>query len=161
MITIRKTEICLSRAQLLWRGGLIAATAVCAGLLRALDPATAHGWVPLSCGAVTGVPCIFCGTTRALHSLLNGDFSRALYLNWIAFPVAALALFGIAIGLCELITGKRLVRFRSFRVTPRVISLSLVVLFVTWTFQVWLAVSQHKTELLNPRGPLYAVFVGH
>jgi hypothetical protein len=28
-----------------------------------------------------------------------------------------------------------------------------------WTLQVYLAVSQHKHELLNSRGPLYALFV--
>jgi hypothetical protein len=45
------------------------------------------------------------------------------------------------------------------RVTPRSIAVSLVVLVIAWMFQVWLAVSQHKSELLNPRGPLYTLLV--
>jgi hypothetical protein len=32
-------------------------------------------------------------------------------------------------------------------------------LLLLWTLQTYLAVSQHKHELLNPRGPLYALFV--
>jgi hypothetical protein len=32
-------------------------------------------------------------------------------------------------------------------------------LFLLWMLQVYLAVSQHKHELLNRRGPLYALFV--
>jgi hypothetical protein len=39
------------------------------------------------------------------------------------------------------------------------ISASLAVVFCLWALQVYLAVSQRKTELLNPRGPLYALFV--
>jgi hypothetical protein len=39
------------------------------------------------------------------------------------------------------------------------ISVSLVTLLSLWALQAYLAVSQHKSELLNPRGPLYALFV--
>ena len=53
-----------------------------------------------------------------------------------------------------------MVRFTVVRVTPRIIAVSLVTLLLVWTLQVWLAVSQHKRELLNPRGPLYALLVG-
>ena len=35
----------------------------------------------------------------------------------------------------------------------------LAALLALWSLQVYLAVSQHKTELLNPNGPLYALFV--
>jgi len=37
-----------------------------------------------------------------------------------------------------------------------VFGLSLLLL---WTLQIYLAVSQHKYELLNARGPLYVLFV--
>lgn len=97
--------------------------------------------------------------TRALHCLLGGDFSRALYFNWIAFPVAAAALLVVAVSACELGLRRRVVRFTLFRVTPRVIAVSLAALLLVWSFQVWLAVWQHKTELLNPRGPLYPLLV--
>jgi hypothetical protein len=37
---------------------------------------------------VTGIPCPSCGTTRALHSLFNGNFSEALLLNPIGYILA-------------------------------------------------------------------------
>src|SRR2546430_11615036 len=57
-------------------------------LLRCIDPVLAGSWLPFhpSCGAITGLPCIFCGMTRALHLLLNGDFIGAIYFNWLSFP---------------------------------------------------------------------------
>lgn len=159
MIALDQSQTRLLRRETQFRVFAIAAITTSAALLRAFDPVNAHPWFPLSCGAMTGLPCIFCGTTRALHYLLNGDFSRALYFNWIAFPVAALALVVGLIAGCEVILRQRLVGLRTVRVTPRAIALALVVLAVAWSFQVWLAVSQQKTELLNPRGPLYALFV--
>src|SRR5437868_7751101 len=73
-------------------------------LLRCIDPVVAGSWLLFhpSCGAITGLPCIFCGMTRALHLLLNGDFIGAIYFNWLAFPflgaiILLFALFGIEI----------------------------------------------------------------
>ena len=72
-----------------------------AGLIlgfRAIDPASLSG-LPLrmSCGAVTGLPCIFCGTTRALHHLLLGHFARALYFNWLSLRLVAAAALALMI----------------------------------------------------------------
>ena len=66
-------------------------------LLRTVPAEGLPAWVPFStsCGAITGLPCIFCGMTRALHFLFQGDFARALYFNWLAFP--AVAVFGALI----------------------------------------------------------------
>lgn len=149
----------LSSAQTHCRLRAIAAIALCAALLRSFDPVNAHGWLPLSCGAITGVPCIFCGTTRALHCLLNGELSRAFYFNWIAFPLAGLAGAVVLVSMCELAWRKQIVRVGTVRVRARAIAVSLVALIGLWMFQVWLAVSQHKSELLNPRGPLYSLLV--
>src|SRR2546423_12028625 len=64
-------------------------------LLRWIDPVVAGGWLPFhpSCGAITGLPCIFCGMTRALHLLLNGNFIGAIYFNWLAFPFSERSFF--------------------------------------------------------------------
>src|SRR3981081_2571330 len=49
-------------------------------LLRFIDPVVAGGWVPVhsSCGAITGLPCILCGMTRACiyssMAILPGQF---------------------------------------------------------------------------------------
>ena len=45
------------------------------------------------------------------------------------------------------------------RLRARKLTIIGLTLFALWTLQVYLAVSQHKHELLNPRGPLYALFV--
>jgi hypothetical protein len=131
-------------------------------LLRWIDPVVAGRWLPFhtSCGAVTGLPCIFCGMTRALHLLLNGDFSGAIYFNWLAFPVLAVVVFLIALFAIEV--AQRRVIWRLGVVLPMtwrrltVLGLGLLLL---WTLQAYLAVSQHTHELLNSRGPLYSLFV--
>ena len=54
---------------------------------------------------------------------------------------------------------RRILDINVLPATPQrliIIGLSLVIL---WMLQIYLAVSQHKQELLNPRGPLYALFV--
>lgn len=129
--------------------------------LHYINPETAT-WFPLrtSCGAFTGLPCIFCGTTRALHHLLNANFARALYFNWIAFPVAALAVVAALLCLAELAAQRRLVVAKiNFRFTPETLGWAGGALAALWIFQVWLAVSLHKRELLNANAPLYAWFV--
>ncbi len=131
-------------------------------LLRCIDPVLAGGWLPFqpSCGAITGLPCIFCGMTRSLHLLLNGDFIGAIYFNWLAFPflgaiILLFALFAIEIAKRRVIWRLSMVlRVTRWRLT--VFGLSLLLL---WTLQTYLAVSQHKHELLNPRWPLYVLFV--
>jgi hypothetical protein len=91
---------------------------------------------------------------------VTGDFSRALYYNWLAFPVLAAVLVACAVAAAEVICGRKLFRFATpIMLTPRMIGVSLATLSMLWALQVYLAVSQHKTELLNPRGPLYALFV--
>src|SRR5438067_12125749 len=127
-------------------------------ILRWIDPVVAGKWLPFhtSCGAITGLPCIFCGMTRGLHLLLNGDFTRALYFNWLAFPFLALIIFFIALFGLE-ITKRRVIVNLSMvlPVTLRRLTVTGLFLFLLWTSQAYLAVSHHKHELLNPKRPLY------
>ncbi len=122
------------------RFAFIASASAALLLLRCIDPVLAGSSLPFhpSCGAITGLPCIFCGMTRALHLLLNGDFIGAIYFNWLAFPFLGAIIF-------LWVTRWRLTVF----------GLGLLLL---WTLQTYLAVSQHKHELLNTRGPLYVLF---
>jgi hypothetical protein len=143
-----------------WRG---IALVLLPGVLLALKfspPATAGHWLPFapSCGAITGLPCIFCGTTRALHCLLNGDWPRALYFNWLAFPLLGGAILFLATLLVELLLQRNFLALCPKPVMNRRSAGSLLAgLFLLWVLQVTLAVSQRKTELLNPRGPLYSL----
>ena len=131
-------------------------------VLRVVDPVIAGSWVPLhiSCGAITGLPCIFCGMTRALHLLLNGNFGGALYFNCLAFPFLGAVAFLVAVCVIEIAKRRVILTWNaSAPLTAPKLTIIGLTLLMLWTLQVYLAVSQHKHELLNPRGPLYALFV--
>jgi hypothetical protein len=130
--------------------------------LALIPPGTLPPWFPLhtSCGAITGLPCIFCGTTRAIYHLLHGDFRTALYYNWLAFPLIAGALALILLQMVELLFRRNLLAcIPKPRPTRKSLGGLAVGLVLLWSLQVYLAVSQHKTELLNPNGPLYSLIV--
>jgi hypothetical protein len=131
-------------------------------LLRAVPPGAAARWLPFptSCGAFTGLPCIFCGTTRALHFLLNGNWRNALYFNWLSFPLIAGAVLLFVALLLELLLDRNFLgHLPKLRFTGFSFAGTLTALLLLWFLQVYLAVSQHKTELLNPKGPLYSLVV--
>jgi phosphate/sulfate permease len=131
-------------------------------LLRCIDPVVAGSWLPVhpSCGAITGLPCIFCGMTRSLHLLLNGDFIGAIYFNWLAFPFIGAIIFLLALFTIEIAKRRAIWRLNmSLRVKRSRLTVFGLSLLLLWTLQTYLAVSQHKHELFNPHGPLYSVFV--
>lgn len=151
----------LTTRQIAWRMVVVAGIGLGMVALRSVDPAN-QSWSALhtSCGALTGLPCIFCGTTRAVHHLLNGDFQQALYFNWLAFPVVAFSIAFICICTAEVVLGRRLIsRPTPIAVTPRRLAAIAVGLVALWLLQIGLAVGMHKQELLNPSAPLYAFFV--
>ena len=94
--------------------------------------------------------------TRGLYHLLHGEFGRALYFNWLAFPLVAgalvLALFTLSSSSFSRNLPACIPRLRLTRARWCALSAGFVLL---WCLQVYLAVSQHKTELLNPRPPLF------
>ncbi len=85
---------------------------------------------------------------------------RALYYNWLAYPLVAGALILALTCAFELLLSRNLLaRLPPLRLT-RGRCCTLVAGFVLlWCLQVYLAVSQHKSELLNPSGPLYSLVV--
>src|SRR5215211_3269706 len=110
----------LSNRHRLVRGFALLALGLSVAGLRLVNPEML-AWLPFrtSCGAVTGLPCIFCGMTRALHHLLNGQLAQALYFNWLAFPLAALAFAVAAKTAAELILMRKLWLPRPrFHLTP-------------------------------------------
>ncbi len=151
----------LTPREVLLRIALLVGASVGALGLRVINPSSLS-WLPLrpSCGAATGLPCIFCGTPRALHHLLNGDFAGALYFNWLAFPVAAVVVSLGAVLAVEIARGKRVaIAWPRFHVTRRSTALVLSCVVALWILQVSLAVGFHKQELLNPRGVLYRLLL--
>ena len=151
----------LARKAIQLRSCALAAMAAATALLAAFNPAEFPSWIPIraSCGAATGLPCVFCGMTRGLHHLLQGDWPAALYYNWLSLPAFAAALALASILGLELCLQRKIVRMPTLSLTPRSFSIGLTALALLWMLQVYLAVSQHKHELLNPRGPLYSLVV--
>ncbi len=83
-----------------------------------------------------------------------------MYYNWLAIPLLATAGALYLLHALELLSARDLLatlpRPRLTRRSGAALAAGFVLL---WCFQVYLAVSQHKTELLNPRGPLYSLVV--
>ncbi|TMQ72802.1 MAG: DUF2752 domain-containing protein [Candidatus Eisenbacteria bacterium] len=74
---------------LLWTASAVVAV-VCAPLL----PTVARALPPCALHALTGVPCVACGSTRAAMALTHGRVLEALALN----PLAALTMMGGVVG---------------------------------------------------------------
>ncbi len=162
MIAIPQKDLHLGAGAVWFRIGWLGSFLGGIALLRYFQPNQLSAWIPFhtACGAITGLPCLFCGTTRAMHHLLYGNFSAALYYNWLAFPILAGALVLSVLFLAELIANRRLLVIpNKIRATPRSLAFGLAIVLTLWSLQIYLAVSQHKRELLNPSGLLYAFFV--
>lgn len=127
--------------------------------LRVVDPDSVS-WLRPSCGAITGLPCIFCGATRALHYLLHGHFAQALYFNWLVFPLALLAV-GLAGKIAAELWWQRQLppSWPAPRLTPRLAFIIAGGVAALWVAQVSLALGLHKHELLNAHGMLYPLLV--
>ena len=145
-----------------WRIATLALLPTALAALALVEPGSLPKWFPFatSCGAITGLPCIFCGMTRGLHHLLHGEFGRSLYYNWLAFPLVAGAMTLFFVSALELLLGRNLlVRVPRIRLTRASLGGLFAGLVLLWSLQAYLAVSRNKTELLNPRGPLSSLVV--
>ncbi len=105
--------------------------------------------------SATGLPCPFCGGTRAAQALLRGELSRALYLNVAALPALVVfvavalvlgweALFGRSLGDWDALFG----RLRSF------VPVMVVLLCIYWLVHVVDALRGPKPELVDLRNPI-------
>ncbi|HEY5704987.1 MAG TPA: DUF2752 domain-containing protein [Terrimicrobiaceae bacterium] len=103
----------------------------------------------------TGLPCPFCGGTRATQALVRGDLSRALYLNVAALP-AVIVLVGAALMLgWEALRGRR---FRDWNAVVRRLRLLLpimaTVLCIYWLVHLMGALRGAKPELVDLQNPI-------
>jgi hypothetical protein len=71
-----------------YRVGLVAAGAGALTAVELIDPAHSNVFPSCIFRSITGLECPGCGSTRALHQLLNGDVLHAFNLN----PLALIAL---------------------------------------------------------------------
>ncbi|MEX1117496.1 MAG: DUF2752 domain-containing protein [Terrimicrobiaceae bacterium] len=110
--------------------------------------------------SMTGLPCAFCGGTRAVRSLAEGNWERALYLN----PLAVAVVVGggplVLLLVLEALRGKRFLP--PFNNTTRLILLILgAAILLPWTY--WhasTAIQTSKTELVNFEHPVVKFFLG-
>jgi Na+-driven multidrug efflux pump len=102
--------------------------------------------------AWTGLPCPFCGGTRALRALARGDWVEALYHNPLALGVVAAAVLWSAWWWTEAVWGRAWPRAGVERAARRAGPVLLVGLGVFWGVHVALAVILPKPELLDAGG---------
>jgi len=135
------------------RAILLGFAVVAAILLAALEP----GALPprfRTCPFLwlTGLPCPFCGLTRAVHHLLRCDWATAWHLNPLAFPIGAAIVALGARALREAVTGRRLPPLAPPRAGWLLAIAALVLLH--WILHIRGAVTAPKPELLRPHdGP--------
>lgn len=82
--------------EMIWFGVSAGSVAAAAGWLALAMP-----WPRCAFFAVTGLPCVTCGATRAAIAFLHGDFLTALKWNPLAFSalcgLAALDLYAVIV----------------------------------------------------------------
>lgn len=141
------------------RAGLaagIAATCAAVVLLPTLPKAPSMTW-PCGFHFLTGLPCLFCGGTRAVRAVGHGQWEMAAYLNPLAFPAVLLALIGFCLLTLEAASGRPFVRWEAaFLVFRRWAPLMLVLGFAWWLPHILMALERPKPELVDLRNPVAA-----
>ena len=102
---------------------------------------------------LVGLPCPFCGGTRAMYCLLHGDWHGALYYNWIAFPVLLLITVLVILSVYELLMNRRALPV--FRLKRSFTVCSVLFLAAAWTWHVYDALTTPKPELLCRQGLIF------
>lgn len=138
---------------------IAAAIAIVAGLgIFALLPppsGTSFGFPACVFHKSTGLPCPFCGGTRAASALLHGDLGRSIYLNPLAIPAVALLLTIAAVLGWEGIRGKPLADWGAWTMRyKRFFLLALLGAFLWWLPHVYIALRMPKPELLDLSNPI-------
>lgn len=148
------------RAQSRWlRAGLAIAL-----LLAVLSLAFLHSerrfslsMFPCAFHSISGLPCLFCGGTRAVSAILGGNPQAAVYLNVLAFPVLALAGLVVCVFLIEAAAGRLIGPWeKMFRKLNRLAPLLLLPAVAWWWIHIYSALKTPKPELVDLRNPIAA-----
>jgi len=73
----------------------MSATATGLVLLRVLDPASGGIFPPCPLHYLTGLYCPGCGSLRAMHALLHGDFLQAWAMNPLTVILLPFLIYGL------------------------------------------------------------------
>jgi len=106
---------------------------------------------------VTGLPCPLCGGTRATRAILAGDWSRAVYLNILAFPALLSAILILSVLTIEAIRGRALANYKVLvRRVPKWTPIAALIILAIYLSQLYLAVKMPKNELVDFTNPIAA-----
>lgn len=111
--------------------------------------------------AATGLPCAFCGTTRAVAAAAGGDLSRALELNAFGIGVVVLGGTGLLVLGIEALRGRALLDWVScWRRFTRVLPWVVPLLAVWWVVHLIDAIRSPKSGLVDLSNPVAEVVAG-
>jgi hypothetical protein len=139
------------------RIGVLAALGLALGLLLAKAAGVPLPGLPCGFRNLSGLPCAMCGGTRAVASVLEGEWCVALYGTAMAIPGLA-GLVGLA-GIClaELWRGSAWIDWNPFRKRiGGLLPLTLALLTAWWALHVVSALKTPKPELVDLRNPVAA-----
>lgn len=108
--------------------------------------------------AGTGLPCAFCGTTRAITAAAGGDWSRALELNAFGIGVLVTGVAGFLMIGVEALRGRALLDWNACgRRFARFLPLLIPLLLVWWVVHLADAIRTPKGELVDFSNPVAVV----
>ena len=110
-------------------GGVLIVLMVAAYLYYTYDPAK-HSWFP-QCPfkIVTGLECPGCGSQRAIHALLHGEFRQVFHYNALILPFISYLILGFAYRLVKR-PSPQLLTWRKILFGEYAIKIITVVIFV-------------------------------
>jgi hypothetical protein len=112
---------------------------------------------PCAFKRITGLPCVFCGGTRAACAALGGDVPRALYLNPLSLPMLVGVFAIVAVSLLEILQGRPLADWaRLFGLLRNVLPLVILLLLVWWVPHLVSVLKTPKPELIDLGNPVAA-----
>jgi len=103
---------------------------------------------------LTGLPCPFCGGTRATQSLLHGDWHQAIYLNPLSILVIGLGIVFVLLWTVEAIRGRELFRRPGNTSTVRTFQVLAIATVAWWGWHIYDAVRTPKPELVDFTNPV-------
>ena len=129
--------------------GFLALSSAGSGPVRPFFPCGFH--------AISGLPCLFCGGTRAVRAILHGNLHMALYLNAIAFPALAFVALTFVVLLVESASGRSLAMGEAFlRRLNRFDPVLILPALAWWMLHIYFALATPKPELVDFQNPVAA-----
>jgi hypothetical protein len=116
-----------------------------------------------ACGfrSLTGLPCAFCGGTRAAAALAAGDAAGALRMNALVFPLALGVVAVTCLSLFEAWRARPVLDWGALAKRGKVLAPWLVVLLILWWMpHVVMALRDTGSGLANPGHPLVRLLGG-